>query len=114
MRSEDRSLTMLGRVRGILIAYGVAAFTWFFSQRIPQPTPDASPGALSPIAIGLLVQILLFVARIAVKRYERENAMDGELYPRAMYIIELLADGVTVLLFAVGTFRAILGAVPEL
>jgi hypothetical protein len=42
-----------------------------------------------------------------VKRYEREHGMQGELYPQAMYIVEMIADAVTVTLFAISTFNAI-------
>jgi hypothetical protein len=42
-----------------------------------------------------------------VKHYEREHGVHGELYPQAMYIVEMIADAITVALFAISTFNAI-------
>lgn len=108
---SEPALRISSRVRGILIAYGVAAFCWFFSRALPSGSPedDSSGGAL--FAVGLALQVALVIARVLVKRYEREHALEGEIYPQAMYVFELFADAVTVLLFAVGTFRAIFSAI---
>lgn len=103
-----RALRLSSWVRGILIAYGVAAFSLFFSRTI------GFDAGSSTIAIGLAVQIGLLVARYIVKRYQRERGSSEEVVAQAMYLLELLADAVTVLLFALGTYRAILAPLATL
>ncbi len=53
---------------------------------------------------GLGLQLLLFVVRLLIKRYapDRTSAVQGFM------VLELIGDGVTVLLFALGTFGAIM------
>ncbi len=102
------ALRLSGWVRGILIAYGVAAFSLFFSRTI------GFEAGSSAIAIGLAVQIGLLIARFIVKRYQREQGSSEEIVDQAMYVVELLADAVTVLLFALGTYRAILAPLATL
>lgn len=111
---NERALRVSSWVRGILIAYGVAAFSWFFSWALPSESLDDAGGGLSAIAIGLTVQILLLCARLLLKRRERERGVGEETFTQAMYLFELLADAVTVLLFALGTYRAIFAAMPAL
>ena len=86
----------------------------FFSRTLPSGAHegDSVVGASSAVAIGLAMQVGVLIARLLVKRYEREHGMHNQSYPRAMYLLELLADGVTVLLFAIGTYRAILSSIP--
>lgn len=75
-------------LRGILIGYGVAAFVFFQSRSLP-------PGwSLVMLAAGVGMQLALFV-------------LDRLLDKRAMGVAELAADGITVLLFALGTFKGI-------
>lgn len=107
---NERALRAASRVRGILIAYGVAALGWMFSRA----SPDGPSGAVTLFGIGLGVQLAFLIARRLVKRYEREHGMANAFYPQATYVLGLLADGVTVLLFAIGTFRAILVLPAEL
>jgi hypothetical protein len=101
---------MTGFVRGMLITYGVAAFSWLFSRTLPMEEASGSNllSALQGVGIGLALQIALVIVRTIVKRYERSHGMEGQLYPQALYVFELFADGITVLLFAISTFRAIL------
>lgn len=103
-----RALRLSSWVRGILIAYGVAAVSLFFSRTIGF---DAGSSA---IASGLAVQISVLVARFIVKRYQRERGWSEEAVSQAMYVLELVADAVTVLLFALGTYRAILAPLATL
>jgi hypothetical protein len=53
---------------------------------------------------GLGLQVLLFAVRVLIKRYapDRSSAVQGFM------VLELIGDGVTVLLFALGTFGAIM------
>lgn len=98
---------MTSLVRGMLISYGVGAFAWLQSTILPVDADASSHGYLQAIGVGLGLQILLIAVRMAVKRYERVHRMENELAPQAMFIFELLADGVTVLLFAISTFGAV-------
>ncbi len=107
---NERALRLSGWIRGILITYGVAAFSWFFSRALPSESSEEPGSAMSAFAIGLALQILLVGARLLLKRLER----DPETFGQAMYLFELLADAVTVLLFAIGTHRAIFAAMPAL
>lgn len=105
---NERALRVSGWARGVLIAYGVGAFSVFFSRTI-----GFDAGA-SAIGIGLAVQIGLWVVRYIVKRYQRERGSSEEAVGQAMYVLELVADGVTVLLFALGTYRASLAPLAAL
>ncbi|HEY5809162.1 MAG TPA: hypothetical protein VIT67_14410, partial [Povalibacter sp.] len=62
----------------------------------------------SPVALmiaGVIVQIGLAIAQIAVKRSVR----DAEMAAQWRSLLEILGDGATVLLFALGTLAPILG-----
>lgn len=85
----------MNALRGVLIGYGVAAFLFFQSRALP-------PGwAQVMLAAGVGLQLALFVL--------------GRLHDkRAMGLAELVADGVTVLLFALGTFKGIAAQVDAL
>jgi len=52
---------------------------------------------------GIAVQAVVLLARLLAKRYA------GELAPATIAIFELIADGVTVFLFALATYQGILG-----
>jgi len=95
-----------GVVRTTLITYGVAAFTYLFSQSTSSDPPQAFGGfasAQSVVLGGLGLQLLLLAARALIKRYapDRDSAVQGFI------VLELIGDGVTVLLFALGTLGAI-------
>ena len=106
---SDRLARLHGSFRGILIAYGVAFFSWYFNRALPQDssTSDSSAGGGFMIGIGLALQVLMLAVKWLVGRYERDHGMEGMLQPQAIAIVQLLIDGVTVLLFAIGTFRSI-------
>jgi len=93
---NERALRMSTLARGTLIAYGIVLFSWLFSSRLPQ---SGSSGLLA-IGFGLALQAFLLIARMLAKR-------NGQLSAQAMYIVELIADGITVALFAISTFSAI-------
>jgi hypothetical protein len=100
-----------GALRTALISYGVAAFTYLFARA--GATDEAKAigvgGSASTFVLsGLALQVLLIVGRLVIKRL----ATDRDIAAQAFLILELLVDGVTVLLFALATFGAILHA-PE-
>lgn len=85
----------MNALRGVLIGYGVAAFVYFQSKALP-------PGwSLVMLSAGVSLQLALFV-------------LGRLLDKRAMGMAELVADGVTVLLFALGTFQGMAARVSEI
>lgn len=95
-----------GAVRSALIAYGVAAFTFFWSRTdaFGAGAPDAGAAARALLLWGVGVQILMIVASRLVTRY----APDPASAEKGLMVLELIADGITVTLFAIATFGAIL------
>ena len=55
------------------------------------------------VILGLLAQLLLLAVRLLARRC----LSDRDSANQALIVIELIGDGVTVLLFALGTFGAI-------
>jgi hypothetical protein len=103
------SLRLHSFLRTLLITYGVAFFSWWFSRTLPsdESSRDWSPGSVYMIAVGLGLQLLMLTVKWIVTRYERDRGMEGMLSPSAVAVVQLLIDGVTVLLFAIATFRSI-------
>jgi hypothetical protein len=85
-----------GVLRGALIAYGIAAFTYFYGKALP------SGWVLMMLGAGVALQLILFGLRKLA------------LPAQAMQLAGLVADGITVLLFALGTFRGMAGQVEAL
>lgn len=102
-----------GAARTALITYGIAAYTYLLAR--PGPTGAAKAfgvgaSASTFVLSGIALQILVIVARLLIKRVTR----DQEITAQALGILELIADGVTVLLFAMATFGAIARAPDDL
>jgi hypothetical protein len=104
------NLSVAGTVRGLIIAYGIGAYA-LISRNLgtQRDTVPFSESPLNLILIGLGVQALRWVVMWAVARYEKSHDIEGALSPTVMYGVDLVIDGVTVLLFAVATFRSISG-----
>lgn len=81
----------VGALRSTLIGYGVLAFTFF-------------PPTRTLMLCGVLVQIVAIIARWLIERRLREP----EQATQSLTIVELLADGVTVALFAIATLGGIM------
>jgi hypothetical protein len=94
-------------LRGALIAYGVAFCSWWFGRTLPEDSSAASSDNLYLIAVGIGVQLAAWIAKWFAARYEREHGMSGMLTPVVASIVQLIIDGVTVMLFAIATFRSI-------
>lgn len=94
-------------LRAVLIAYGVAFFSWWFARTLPASDDAWAPGNIYMIALGLALQFLAWVAKRVAMRYEREHEMPGALTPTVANIVRVAIDGVTVLLFAIATFRSV-------
>jgi hypothetical protein len=76
--------------RGIFIAALIVAYGWFIGH------PQGSFAQM--FVVGAAIQILVIVVRKLVPSEHRA---------RAQYVFEMVADGVTVLVFALGVFGGI-------
>jgi len=98
-------------VRGVLIAViSLVAGYW-----ILVPAEDAALGRfegkrLAYIGIAVALQLAVLGGNWLVRRYERAHGMEGQLAPQARHVLQLLADGVSVLLFALAVFGGVVGA----
>ena len=117
MRPETAERTPLerqrvyGAVRTALISYGVAAYTYVVLRAEPAPQALGSSASASGFVLsGVALQLLLVVARALIKRY----VADRTLATQSMIVLELIGDGVTVLLFALATLGAITKAAGDL
>ena len=90
MNDSPHELRLSSTIRGTFIGVLILVYAWFSNE------PDVSLKATFLVAAAL--QLAVIVMRRVVPVDE---------LPRALYIIELIADGVTVLMFAVGVFGAI-------
>jgi len=77
--------------RGILIALCIGGYAWAFRQ------PGASLTELFLVGVGLQV-VALIVRRV----------VPADRLPYAMYVLDLLIDGATVFVFALGVYGGIL------
>ena len=77
--------------RGILIALCIGGYAWVFHQ------PGASFTQMFLVGVGL--QVLALVVR---------RLVPPDRVPYAMYVLDLLIDGATVLVFALGVYGGIL------
>ena len=110
--SALQSLRLNGAVRGIVIAYGVALGTYFMAR-----AQHRAPSGLTTLLVaGLAVQAALWLWRRLARGRPDESAPDDETSGAAiaLYVFELIADGATVLLFAIATFRGMTTSMPEL
>jgi hypothetical protein len=81
----------VGTLRSTLIGYGVLAFTFF-------------PPTRTLMLWGIGVQVVTILVRRLIERQVRDPAVAGQ----ALTVVELLADGVTVALFAMATLGGIM------
>jgi anti-sigma factor RsiW len=96
MDDSSRDPRLSSTTRGLYITGLILAYTWFSKD------PGVSLKVTFLIAAGL--QLAVVVARRFVPADE---------LPGAIYIFEMIADGVTVLMFAIGVFGA-LGSIARL
>jgi len=90
MDDSPRDLRVASWVRGIFIGVLIVLYGWFVK---------APEGSLTQtFVIGAGVQLLI----ILVRRF-----VPADSAPQAQYIFEMIADAVTVLLFALGVFGGI-------
>lgn len=78
-------------MRGVLITVLIGLYAWLVGK------PGVTLTAALLIAAGLQVGVLLM-----------RKFVSPELHPQVLYLLELLADAATVVLFAIGVFGGIL------
>lgn len=114
-RSAADGLRTGDLARGALIALiSLVAGYW-----IIVPAEDAALGRfegkrLAWIVIAVAVQVVVLAGNWLVRRYERAHGMEGQIAPDARHVLQLLADGVTVLLFALAVFGGVIGAAGDI
>jgi hypothetical protein len=92
-----------GAFRTLLIGYGVALFGFLFTRAgIHEPMGTAAEELLLG---GIGLQLAVLAVRWWIRR--RAGATGHADALRALDIVDLIADGVTVLLFALATFQGI-------
>ena len=90
MSPTPREMRIDSRVRGVVITAMVAAYGFLFRQ---------SQGSFAEaVLIGAALQVIVILLR-------RWVPPEGQ--PAAMYAFEMVADGITVLMFALGVFGSI-------
>lgn len=96
----------INTARTVLISYGVAAFGFLSTRTLPVDTVPVFGGipAWGLVLCGVVLQVLMFAGRTLIRR----QAPDPATAARGQGILELIGDGVTVLLFALGTYGGIL------
>lgn len=95
-----------GAMRTALIGYGVAALAYFqvdSSSGIASQAVGNLGSARGFVLLGIGLQLILMLARALTKRYVADEASATQI----MDVCELIADGVTVLLFALATLGPI-------
>ena len=104
LRAEDA-------VRGVLIGViSVAAGFWILRPAEGSGRAPATGGQVAMIAIAVGLQLAVFAGNWLVRRWERVHGMEGQVAPHARHVLQLLADGASVLLFALAVFGGIGGA----
>ena len=109
-RSPYERLRLNGAVRTAIITYGIGAFTYFFpplTATAESSASHAAAGVVPMLVVGIGLQVLLLLVRGIAAGFGRVAGAVSNLVPAAMYVSELLVDGVTVLLFALATYRGI-------
>jgi hypothetical protein len=91
MSESRRTVISSAALRSSLIGYGVLAFTFF-------------PPGRTLMLWGVGVQIAVIFARKMIERQVSDPAVSAQ----ALMVLELVADGVTVALFAIGTLGGIM------
>ena len=95
-------------IRTALITYGTAAYTFLLTRH--DQTDGSSDRAESSLLAGVCLQFALIAARALIRR----RVSDPDALRQAFLVLEIAADGVTVLLFAFATLGAIGRATGEI
>ena len=103
-RSSLDSLRLADAARGIVITVIAAVIGYF----VLAPSGRAvSRFTMSMLVVGGCLQAAIVFARPLLARFERAHGLEGQVSPMAIHVSTLLADGLTVLLFALAVFGGI-------
>jgi hypothetical protein len=98
-------------VRGAIIGLiSLVAGFWILRPAAESGRAPVSGGQVALIAIAIGLQVAVFAGTWLARRWENARGMPGAISPHALHVLQLLADGVTVLLFALAVFGGIAGA----
>jgi hypothetical protein len=101
--------------RGVLIALiSLLAGYWILAPRDESKLGPFEGHRLAYVGIAIGLQVLVMGGNWLVRRYERATGMEGQIAPDARHVLQLLADGVSVLLFALAVFGGIVGAANDI
>lgn len=96
-------------VRGAIITYGIAAYTYFVPRLGADPAESGLVANIPRMLIGgIALQLCALAGRAIVARVDRGRAPDFQPSPALASTLTLVVDGVTVLLFALATYGGIL------
>jgi hypothetical protein len=102
MRELRRSTRATAIVRTALIGYGTAAISVLLARSgVQQATVP-----VGLVAAGIGLQVILVVARARLAK----SQADAGSAAQAIGVLEIIGDGITVLLFALATLGAVVGA----
>jgi hypothetical protein len=91
--ASPRQLRLGSAIRGVFICVLIAGYAWLFNQ--------PGNGFAASLLVAGVLQVMVLLLRKFVPTY---------LMPQALHVFELLADGASVLLFALGIFGLVQGA----
>ena len=108
--SATSSFRTVDTARGMLITVVVTMIGYF--AVIPAPAPGQggffiTHNGLAMLLIGAVLQLVIIFGRPLIARFERAQGMEGQISPMVIHVLQLLADGLTILLFAVAVFGGI-------
>ena len=93
----------------MLIGYGIAIYTLLFS-RVDNVGDAGTSSSSSHLALwGIAAQLLVMAVRALVERV----VADRDIASQMLTIVELIGDGVSVLLFALSTLGAMTNLASE-
>jgi hypothetical protein len=108
--SAANSFRTVDAARGMLIT-AVVGFVGYFAVI---PAPASGQRGFSPthngllmLLVGVALQLAIIFGRPLIARFERARGMEGQISPMVIHFLQLLADGVTILLFALAVFGGI-------
>jgi hypothetical protein len=108
--SANRSFQTVDMARGIVITAIMAIVgyvAWPAGPKAAQDGPTISTTGIQMLLVAAGMQAVLLFGRPLMLRFERAHGLEGQLSPWLIHVVQLLADGVTVLLFALAVFGSI-------
>jgi hypothetical protein len=110
MIEQSNSLSAVDAARGVIITVVVTLVGYI--SLAPADEPNRTGLSISNTGLGMLLvgvglQLAILFSRPLINRFERASGLEGQLSPVVVHILKLIADGLTVLLFALAVFGGI-------